>query len=183
MLHKASPIFLWKTRNSCFVEINLPFSKLLNIFKKIQVMGSDFRKFRQFAAIVKIVVLLGKIFHNLQTNNCMTSPVSIPVIILGICEESPVAFYYCTDLTLVVTYKICKDVLRTQSDIYDGALLRQQLTAKRRFFNYFLKNSPSYMFDYVINKPLIGNFVLPRSPSFLESPNLQDRVTSCTNRI
>ena len=125
------PHFLWKTRSteelvhSCFVEINLLFPNILNIFKKISVMGFDFSKFLLSAAIVKIVVLLGKIFPNLQTNNYMTSPVLISLIILGICEESQVAFSYCTDSILVVNYKICRDVLRTQSNIYDGAFLQQ----------------------------------------------------------
>ena len=62
----------------------------------------------------------------------MTSPVSIPLNILRICEESQVAFYYCTDLILVVTYTIFRDVLRTQPNIYDGGFLQQYLTATRR---------------------------------------------------
>ena len=96
--------------HSCFVE-NLFFSKSLKIFKKIQVVDSDFSKFSQSAAIVKIDVLLGKIFHNLQTNNYMTSPVSISLNILRTCEKCQVAFYYCTDSILVVTYTSHKDVL------------------------------------------------------------------------
>ena len=71
---------------------------------------------------MKIDVLLGIIFHNRQTNNCMTSPVLIPLNILRIYEASQVAFYFCVDLILVVTYTICRDVLKTQSNIYDGAL-------------------------------------------------------------
>ena len=133
ILYKVSPVFCGKLDtavHSYFVE-NLFFSKLLGIFKKIQVVESDFSKFLQSAAFVRIDVLLAKIFH-LQTNNYMTSPVSIPLIILRICAESQVAFYYCTDSILVVTYTICRDVLRTQSNIYDGAFLQQQSTAKRR---------------------------------------------------
>ena len=49
---------------------------------------------------------------------------------------------------------------------------------------YFCKNYSWYSYvTWVINRPLIFNFVLPGSPSFLESPNLQDRVTWYTNRI
>ena len=65
-------------------------------------------------------VLLRKIFHNLQTNNYMTSPVSVPLNILSICEESRFAFYYWADSILVVTYTNCRNVLRTHSNIYDG---------------------------------------------------------------
>ena len=48
--------------HSYFVEGKL-FSKLLKIFKKTQVAGSDFSKFLQSAAIVKINVILGIIFY------------------------------------------------------------------------------------------------------------------------
>ena len=89
----------------------------------MQVVGADFSKFLWSTAIVKTDVLLGKIFHNLQTKNYMTTPVSIPLNILRICEEPQVACYYCTDSILVVTYTICRDVLRTQSNVYDGAFL------------------------------------------------------------
>ena len=109
--------------HSCFVE-NLFFSKLLNIFKKIQVVGSD------SAAIVKIDVLLGKIFHNLQSNNYMPSSVTISLNILRTCEECLIVFYYYT--ILVVTCTIYTNVPRTQSNIYDGPFLQQQLTAQRR---------------------------------------------------
>ena len=88
--------------HSCFVE--QLFSKLLKIFKKSQVVGSDFSKFLQSAAIVKIGVLLGIIFHNRQTNKYMTCPISVLLNILRICEESQVAFYYCTDVILVDFY-------------------------------------------------------------------------------
>ena len=80
----------------CFVE--QLFLKLLKIFKKkTQLMGSDFSKFLQPVAIVKIDVLFGIIFHNRQTNNYMTSPVSAPLNILRICEKSHLAFilYIC----------------------------------------------------------------------------------------
>ena len=113
--------------NRCFVE--QLFSKLVKI-SKTQVVGYRFSKFLQ-SAVVETDVLLGIIFYNRQTNNYMTSPVSTPLNILRICEESKVAFYCYTDLTLVVTYTICRDALRTKSNIYDGAFLRQQLTAKR----------------------------------------------------
>ena len=42
---------------------------------------SGFKKFLSSAAIVKVDVLLGIIFHNRQTNDYMTSPVSIPLSI------------------------------------------------------------------------------------------------------
>ena len=84
--------------HSCFVE--QLFSKLLKIFKKSQVVGSDFSKFLQSTTIVKIDVLLGIIFHNCQANKYMTFLLNV----LRICEESQVAFYYCTDVTLVVCY-------------------------------------------------------------------------------
>ena len=74
---------------------------------------------------MKINVILGVIFYNRQANNYRTSPVSITLNILRICEESQVAFHYCTDLILVVTYTICRDVLRTQTNIYDGVFFRQ----------------------------------------------------------
>ena len=117
--------------HSCFVE-NLFLSKLLNIFKKIQAVGSDFRKLPQSAAIVKFDILLGKIFHNLQTNNYMTSLVSISLNIRRTCEKRQVACYYCTDSILAVTYTIYRDVLKTQSNIYHRPFLQQQLTAQRR---------------------------------------------------
>ena len=133
ILHKASPVLCGKLDtavHSYFVE-NLFFSKLLGNFKKIQVVESNFSKYLQSAAIVRIDILSGKIFH-LQTNNYMTSPVSIPLITLRIWAESQFTFYYYTDSILVVTYTIFRDVLRTQSNIQDGAFLQQQSTAKRR---------------------------------------------------
>ena len=78
-------------------------------------------KFFYSTAIVKIDVVLGIIFHNRQANHYKTSPLNT----LRICQGSQVAFYYCTDLILVVTYTIWSDVLRTQTNIYDGAFLRQ----------------------------------------------------------
>ena len=59
-------------------------------------------------------VLLGIIFNKLQTNNYMTSPTSTILITLNIpriCEESQVAFYFCSDLILTVTYTTCRNVL------------------------------------------------------------------------
>ena len=79
--------------------------------------------------------------------------------IFRFCQVSQVAFYHCTDLILVVKHIICRSVLRTQSNIYDGEFLRQQFTAKE--FNYFCKNSPSQMFNCVINTLLVCNFVPP----------------------
>ena len=38
------------------------------------MVGSDLSKFPLSDAIVQIDVLLGKISHNPQANNCMTSP-------------------------------------------------------------------------------------------------------------
>ena len=95
--------FLWKTKKKLF-------SKLLKVFRKTQVVGSGFNKFLQFAAIVKIDVLLGIIFHNCQTKNYMTPPGSIPLNILRICSVSQVAFCPCTDLNLVVTFIICRGI-------------------------------------------------------------------------
>ena len=55
----------------------------------------------------------------------MTSPDSIRLNTLRICSVSEVTFYHFKDLDLVVTYIIYRGVLRTQSNIYDGAFLRQ----------------------------------------------------------
>ena len=72
------------------------------------------------------------ISYNSQTMNCMTSPVSMPLNILKIHEESQVAFYYCGNLLFVVTYKIFRDVLRTQPNRHNRNFLQQYLAAKRR---------------------------------------------------
>ena len=66
-------------------------------------------------------VLLGIIFNNCQTNNFMASAVAIHLNIFRICVKSHVTFCYCTDLFLV-TYTICRDVVRHWSNIYDGAV-------------------------------------------------------------
>ena len=76
---------------SYFVE-NLLFSKLLNILKRIQMVGSNFSKFLWSAAIVKIDFSLRKRLHNFQTNNCMMSPVSISLNIVRIFEEYQAVF-------------------------------------------------------------------------------------------
>ena len=77
--------------HSCFVE--QLFGKLLKIFKKVQVVGSDFNKFLQSAAIVKIDVLLCIIFHNCQVNKYMVSPISILLNIPGIYPKVPFDYY------------------------------------------------------------------------------------------
>ena len=96
--------------HSCFVEGKL-FSKLLKIFKKTQVAGSDFNKFLQSPARAKIDIILGTIFHNRQANNCTMSPISIPLNILRICEESQVALYYCTDQFLLLPIQFAETYL------------------------------------------------------------------------
>ena len=55
---------------------------------------------------VEIDVSLGIIFLNCQANNYMTSPVSISLNFIKICQVSQVFFYRSTDFILVVAYVI-----------------------------------------------------------------------------
>ena len=123
MLHKVSQTFLWKTRDSRRQLLRRkPVLKIIEHFKKIVGGGGPILVIF-LVCCYKIDVLLWIIFHNSQTNNYMASPVSIPLNIFRIWEGSQVACYDCTNLILVVTYTICKDVLGTQSNIYDRAFL------------------------------------------------------------
>ena len=102
-LHNVSATRKTRTAiTSCVVE--QLFSKLLKIFKKTKVVGSYFSEFC-------LVYCYGENWRFTKD-------------IIRIFEESHFSFFYCIDL-FVATYKICRDVLGTQSNIYDGALLRQ----------------------------------------------------------
>ena len=117
------------------------FSRLLTIFRKTYIVGSGFTKFLKSAAIVKIDVLPGVIFHNRQANNYMTCPVWISLNILRTCSLSRIVFYHCIDLNLVITCLICRCTLRpsqtsTMKRFRDDS---QQL----KDINFFRKSSPS----------------------------------------
>ena len=93
--YKASQTFLWKTRSSrSQLLLRKPvLLKIIEYFQKNIGGGVRFQFISLVCCyVVKIDVLLEKIFHNLQTSNYMTSPVSISLNILRICEECQVAF-------------------------------------------------------------------------------------------
>ena len=152
ILDKVSPVFCGKLEtavHSYLVE-NLFFSKLLGIFKKIQVVESDFSKFLQSAAIVRTDVLSGKIFH-LQTNNYMTSAVSIPLITLRIWAESQFAFYIVQIQFQLSPIQFAEKYLEpSRTSMMERFCNNSQ---QLKDVNYFRKNSPSYLFDQVINTP------------------------------
>ena len=126
-LHKLSPTFLRKTRNNC-----LPLFRRTVALKIIE----EFQK--NTGGGVKIDVLLRVIFHSCQTNNYITSLVSIHLNTLRICEECYV--HYCKDLFLV-TYIIWRPTLEEPSRTF---VMVHFCSTKVK---YFYKNSPSYMFD------------------------------------
>ena len=114
-LHKVLPTFLVENQKQ-------PSTFVLKITEAgHRWLGLILVIFFSSATIVQIDVLLGTIFNKCQTNNFMKPTVSIHLYISRICVKSHVIFCYCTDLFLV-TYTICRDVVRHRSNIYDGAV-------------------------------------------------------------
>lgn len=88
MFSKLSQALFWKAGSSCLCIcfIKKLLSKLLKVLRTL-VVDLGFGTFLQSATILKIDPtmdgLLGLIFHKFQTNNCVTSPRSIPLNILN----------------------------------------------------------------------------------------------------